>query len=143
MVAAVVTSLVFIPPHIRDELVFLSRLSLPNEMVGILYGRHGRIEGFYPLKNLDRSSSSYRADPIQQKAVMDQMEAAGVDLLGIAHSHPITDAEPSMLDRERAYYTDVLMIIVSMMDPTWPTIRAWQHDGTDWVEAAMNGGNRV
>ncbi len=44
---------------------------------------------------------------------MREMRAAGLDLLGIYHSHPNGKNEPSQRDIERAYYPDAAYFVVS------------------------------
>lgn len=44
---------------------------------------------------------------------MREMRAAGLDLLGIYHSHPNTRNEPSARDIERAHYPETPYLIVS------------------------------
>jgi len=46
-----------------------------------------------------------------------EMDARGLDLLGIYHSHTRSAAYPSRTDVAQAYYPDAAYVIVSLRDP--------------------------
>ena len=101
-----------------------ARGEFPRECCGLLAGRAGRVERIYRGTNIDRSPYTYMMDPKEQLFAFKEMEAAGLELLGIYHSHPTGPAEPSALDLARNYYPDAVHIIVSLSGPE-PVVRAF------------------
>jgi proteasome lid subunit RPN8/RPN11 len=116
---AVVTAIV---GHARDE--------YPNECCGLLAGRGTRVERLFRGQNVDRSPYTYRLDPQEQLQFFKAIEAEGLDLLGIYHSHTQSPAYPSQTDVARAFYPDAVYVIVSLRSPTTdpgsPEIRAFR-----------------
>ena len=95
-----------IPADIREELIRHAIDGLPNEACGLLAGRDGRVERFYPMRNADQSTETYRLDPAEQFKVFAEIEDKGWELTGIFHSHTHTEAYPSATDRARAHWDD-------------------------------------
>jgi proteasome lid subunit RPN8/RPN11 len=56
---------------------------------------------------------------------MREIRAAGLELLGIYHSHPNSDNQPSARDVERAYYPDAAYFILSAHANAPDPIRAF------------------
>src|SRR5216684_69505 len=98
----------------------------PNECCGLLAGRHGRVERIYRGTNVDHSPYTYVMDPHEQLVAFKDMEASGLDLMAIYHSHTHTAAYPSRTDVARAYYPDALYVIISLAAPDTPAIRAYR-----------------
>jgi [CysO sulfur-carrier protein]-S-L-cysteine hydrolase len=129
-----------IPSHIRDDMVAHARAQLPNEACGFLAGTSGRVERFYPVANRDGSPFTYLMDPAEQQRAQDDMDARGLDLLGVFHSHTGTAAFPSPTDVSRAYWPDrdplsgehmlifpeTSYVIVSLADPDHPDVRSFR-----------------
>ncbi len=109
----------------------------PNECCGMLAGRHGRVEKIYRVTNAHHSSLTYLMDKDEQLAALNDMEAAGLDLIAMYHSHTISPAYPSTTDESNAYYPEtpdthyvalypgVVYVIVSLASPEAPAIRAF------------------
>ncbi len=98
----------------------------PNECCGLLAGRNGRVERIYRGTNIDHSPFTYLMDPSEQLAAFKDMEAAGLDLIGIYHSHTHTPAYPSRTDLAKAYYSDAVYVIVSVARRDEPEIRGFR-----------------
>jgi proteasome lid subunit RPN8/RPN11 len=64
-------------------------------------------------------------NPKEQLKVMKEIRNLGLQIVGIYHSHPGTEAYPSMRDVEFAYYPGVSYIIVSLKDRDNPGIRSF------------------
>lgn len=110
----------------------------PNECCGLLAGRAGRVERIYRGTNLDHSPYTYLMDPKEQLAAFKDMDAAGLDLIGIYHSHTHTAAYPSRTDSAKAYYPDALYVIVSLAQRDAPNIRAFRmNDGQITEESVI------
>lgn len=98
----------------------------PNECCGLLAGRNGRVERIYRGTNVDHSPYTYLMDPGEQLAAFKDMEAAGLDLIGIYHSHTHTPAYPSRTDLAKAYYSDAVYVILSLARRDEPEIRGFR-----------------
>jgi proteasome lid subunit RPN8/RPN11 len=97
-----------------EEIFAHCRCGAPNEACGLLSGREGRISRVWPTGNLLASPTEYAVPPEEQLAVVRAIWAAGEDLVGIFHSHPLTPAYPSARDLAQAYYPEVVYLIVSL-----------------------------
>ena len=65
---------------------------------------------------------------------MRDIRAAGLELLGIYHSHPNSDNLPSLRDIERAYYPDAAYFIISPRADAPQPIRAYSIREGRWAE---------
>ncbi len=84
------------------------------ECCGLLAGRNGAITQIFPAANAaENSATSYEIAPKEIFERMRAMRAAGMEMLGIYHSHPNGKNEPSPRDIERAYYSEAAYFIVS------------------------------
>lgn len=108
------------------SLVAHAQESFPNECCGLLAGREGRVKRIFRGTNLDKSPYTYLMDPKEQLAAFKEMEAGGLDLLAIYHSHTQTAAYPSKTDVAKAYYPDAVYVIVSLKDQGQPAIKGYR-----------------
>lgn len=105
----------------------------PNEACGLLAGKGGRVEKVYPMKNARPSPVAYEMDPEEQFRVLKDIRQAGLDLVGIFHSHPGSPAYPSGVDVEKAYwpgtlfpnYPEAVYVIVTLMDREQPVVKGY------------------
>ena len=87
----------------------------PAEVCGVLGGSRGqssesdddaqrdRVTDVYRTENVAESPRTrYRIDPERQLAVLERIDAEGLDVVGFYHSHPTGPAEPSETDAARA-----------------------------------------
>ena len=114
-----------IPTDIHDAMIAHAEAGLPNEACGLLAGRDGRAERFLPLANADDSPVTYRLDPKEQLRAFNEIEANGLGLLGIFHSHTHTEAYPSETDRRQAFYPEAHFLLLSLSDRSNPLLRAY------------------
>jgi len=105
---------VVIPAAMRDQIVAHARAGLPNEACGIIAGRDGRAERFFPAQPDEPSPYYYRIDARDQIRIMNEIDDAGLDLIGIYHSHVASPAFPSRTDAEQAFWPDAVYVIVSL-----------------------------
>ncbi len=82
----------------------------PLEACGLLAGKDGCIREVILIANQAQSPVKFRMDPIEQLRAFDRMENAGLDLLGIFHSHPSGPETPSATDIAEAAYQVVQII---------------------------------
>jgi proteasome lid subunit RPN8/RPN11 len=107
---------VVIPAAVRDEIIAHARDGLPNEACGILAGRDGRVERFFPAESDEPSPYYYRIEARDQIRIMNAIDDAGLDLVGIYHSHTSSPAYPSRTDAEQAFWPDAVYVIVSLAE---------------------------
>jgi [CysO sulfur-carrier protein]-S-L-cysteine hydrolase len=105
---------VVIPAAVRDEIVAHARAGMPNEACGILAGRDGRVERFFAAAPDEPSPFYYRIEARDQIRIMNAIDDAGLDLVGIYHSHTSSPAYPSRTDAEQAFWPDAVYVIVSL-----------------------------
>jgi proteasome lid subunit RPN8/RPN11 len=103
----------------------------PEEACGLVGGRSGRggrdgrAVRLYPVENMRHSPVAFEMDPLQQIRAMLAMEAEGLELIAIYHSHPDGPARPSATDVANAYYPDAVQLIISLADRARPSVRAF------------------
>jgi len=108
---------VVIPAAVRDEIVAHAQAGMPNEACGILAGVDGRVERFFPAESDEPSPYYYRIESRDQIRIMNEIDDAGLDLIGIYHSHTSSPAFPSRTDAEQAFWPDAVYVIVSLASP--------------------------
>jgi proteasome lid subunit RPN8/RPN11 len=84
-----------------------------EEACGLLSGANGQAERVYLIENTLHSPVEYYMDPVEQVRAMLEIEAAGLEVCAIFHSHPVGPPVPSQTDVERSYYPDSVYIIMS------------------------------
>jgi proteasome lid subunit RPN8/RPN11 len=121
-----------IPGTIKDELVAHAMGQFPNEACGLLAGAlngspgtAAKAERFFPMTNADASPVSYRLDPKEQLHVFNELEEAGLELVGIYHSHTHSEAYPSPTDQRLAFYPEAHYLLVSLEDRNDPVLRGF------------------
>lgn len=108
------------------KMIAQSKKEFPNEACGILAGKDGRVERVFETNNTEKSPSSYFMEPREQFKVMKEMRTLGLDMIGIYHSHPETEAYPSGHDVELALYPDASYVIISIREKENPEIRSFK-----------------
>jgi proteasome lid subunit RPN8/RPN11 len=108
------------------EIVDHGMREFPNECCGLIAAKDATPVRVYPMTNADASPASYRLDPTEQLHVFDAMDAEGMDLWAIYHSHTHSDAYPSETDRRLAFYPDSYYVLVSLTDRENPVVRAFR-----------------
>ena len=115
-----------IPRTIYDEIVVHAREGKPEEICGVLRGRGLRAGGLFRGRNIaaDRIDN-YEVDP-QTLLLQFDFEDEGDEMMGIYHSHPISEAYPSATDAWNAHYPDSIYFICSLEFDEAPVIRAFR-----------------
>jgi [CysO sulfur-carrier protein]-S-L-cysteine hydrolase len=75
-------------------------------------------------RNKLASPLRYELHPSDLYEILDGIDAAGLALGAIYHSHTRSAPEPSETDINLALYADPLYVIVGLKDPE-PDVRAW------------------
>ena len=93
-------------PETRAECSHLMTAAHPKEACALLIGRktagEHHVEGVMPIPNVAEGSYTYQLDPLAWRAAELSARAAGLEVLGVWHSHPRTPAIPSPKDRAGA-----------------------------------------
>lgn len=111
--------------EILEELLAQARADSSHECCGLLSGREGIIAGIHPATNALASATEYEISPADLFALMRAMRAAGLELMGIYHSHPAGENRPSARDIDRAYYPHAAYFILSPLPSAPRPIRAF------------------
>ena len=108
------------------------------EVCGLLGGRAGAAVSCHPVANVaDHPERRFRMDPRGQIDAFRVLRAAGESLYAIYHSHPQSPAEPSATDRAEAAYPEAATLIVSLLEPGVPQVRAWRLVAGEFREVAL------
>lgn len=114
---------------IYEDIVSHARQGFPIEVCGILGGSGDIVTESHQVRNLKASPEHFLMDPRGQITAMKSLDARGLELLAFYHSHPLGPASPSAEDIRLAFYPDVITVIISMVNPDWPVLRAfWIRD---------------
>ncbi len=104
---------------------------LPDEACGLLLGpmiggvATGVITDTRPCVNADASARTYTVAPKDMLRAMRAAESAGVEIVGVWHSHTHTTAYPSPTDVRQAVDPGWIYPIVSLRDGA-PVMRAYR-----------------
>ena len=119
----------YLPANLWREMQTHLAAQAPEEACGLLAGTMDK--GVYravqsiPVTNILHSPSRYRMAPAEQLAAFNHIEALGLELVGIYHSHPQGPPGPSPTDIAEAYYPEVLYLIWSGQDGAWSCQAYW------------------
>ena len=109
------------------------------EAVGILGGdRSGEVKQVIALRNL-AGPDLFLADPYEQYRAEGALREAGLEVLGVYHSHPGGGIVPSALDLEFAAELDLVHVVVAVGAgrPAGDDLAAYRVDGGEAVEVAV------
>jgi len=103
----------------------------PNEACGLMAGRSegdlGVVSRLVPLLNERRDSlrNRYHIDPLAYLRAQAELDRAGLDVLGVYHSHPDHPARPSEFDREHAW-PRLSYVIVGVARGQAAELKSWR-----------------
>ncbi len=116
-------------PTARDIVEHASAQS-PREACGLLAGKGALISLALPVANAAaRPEQAFALAPDEQLRRLKQIDEAGLDWLGVYHSHTGTPPIPSQSDIAGAVDHALLQLIVSLANPK-PRLKLWRIDGT-------------
>src|SRR5271169_6158368 len=97
-----------------------------QECCGLLAGRDGVITHVFPAENVaSNPAKNYEIAPSEIFRMMREFRAAGLEFLGIYHSHPNGENQPSARDIELAYYSEEIYFILSPHPDVVKPVRAF------------------
>lgn len=111
---------------IIEGMIRQAREGLPLEICGILGGKGGTASVLYRVANAESSGVHFLMDPREQLDAMEDLDAKGLDLMAFYHSHPANPAWPSAEDVRLAFYPEVFIVIVSLLKPDEPEVKAFR-----------------
>jgi proteasome lid subunit RPN8/RPN11 len=115
-----------VPKQIIAEMIAHARREPLVECCGLLAGRDGAVARFFPAVNAaENPATSYEIAPREIFSLMRAMRAEGTEMLGICHSHPNGNNQPSPRDIEQAYYSEAVYFILSPRDGAAKPVRAF------------------
>ena len=85
----------------------------PNEACAILFGKDNQVLDIFLTKNIDESSAKFTISNEQLIEGYNIAEQKKMDVIGIFHSHPNSDAFPSNTDKKFMQSNPVVWIIYS------------------------------
>ena len=105
-----------------------------GEVCGVLAGDHGddrsRVTEAHATENVaERPEIRYSIDPEEQLAVIEEIENAGLDVVGFYHTHPAGPTRPSETDADRAAWPGYSYAICAF--DGYPYLGAWRWRGDD------------
>lgn len=113
--------------QVREITEYVERHA-PLEACGLLAGRNDRVEKVLFVQNQAQSPVRFVMDPYEQLQAFEQIDADGLDLLGIFHSHPAGPETASPTDIAEAAYA-VVHVVCSRRDGKWSLRGFWIEDG--------------
>lgn len=120
-----------LPSELRCQLAHLAEISYPYEACGVLLGiAAGRLVAvervLHALNlNFERPRDRYLLDPDDFLAADRVARAAGLEIVGIWHSHPDAAPRPSQTDLETAW-EGYSYLIVSIAATGAAELRSWR-----------------
>lgn len=120
-----------LPAGLREQLTHVVEVSYPFEACGLMLGHAvaGQVVVEQVLHarnlNLGRLRDRYLLDPDDFLAADRVARAAGLEIVGIWHSHPDAPARPSSTDLERAW-EGYSYLIVSVTTMKVVDFRSWR-----------------
>lgn len=118
----------FIPRDRVREIRTHLQSCLPEEGCGLLGGTQGRVTRVLPVPNVTHRSDRFRMDPERQVEAMLSLEADGLQLVAIYHSHPQGPDALSSIDLAEAAYPEAVYLVFSSSETGWP-VRGYQISG--------------
>lgn len=100
----------------------------PLEACGLLAGKQDSVETVLRVHNAERSPVRFRMDAQEQYNAFEWMDANGLDLVGIFHSHPSGPETASPTDIAEAAY-EVVHIVWSRSKRIWNAHGFWIEKG--------------
>ena len=85
----------------------------PNEACAILFGKNNKVLDIFLTENIEKSPVNFTISNEQLIEAYEMAEQKNMDVIGIFHSHPNSDAFPSNTDKKFMQSNPVVWIIYS------------------------------
>lgn len=133
---------VCIPRSLLDQIKHHAEESYPNECNGLIVGNAGTmvVANVCRAANVHEEGTRHRyfIDPRELLRIEKEARAAGLDVIGVYHSHPDNPAVPSQYDRTHAWPSYVY-VIVAVLAGKAGDVKAWtlREDGSGFDEVKV------
>jgi proteasome lid subunit RPN8/RPN11 len=97
----------------KKILTELAENEKPNESCAILYGDGNTVKEIWITENIENSPIEFTISPEQTLEMHEKQKELGIDVIGIFHSHPNSQAVPSSTDRKFMENNPYVWIIYS------------------------------
>ena len=97
----------------KKILVQHSESQKPNEACAVLFGKENKVEEVFLTKNIDESPINFTISNEQLIEAYRIAEDKKIEVIGIFHSHPNSEACPSNTDKKFMQSNPVVWIIYS------------------------------
>lgn len=132
-----------IEPELVAEMIAHAHEDAPNECCGVLAverGRRRRAVAVHRARNVAASPLRFQIDGLEVLRLIEQIEADGLELGAIYHSHTRTRPFPSQTDINfAAGWPGVEWVIVGLAQPERPEVRSYLIEGADVQEVSLCG----
>ena len=104
---------IFLSHSDKKILTEYSENQKPNESCAILFGRNNQVSDLFLTENIEKSSTNFTISNEQLIEAYKIAEEKKMEVIGIFHSHPNSDAFPSNTDKKFMQSNPVIWIIYS------------------------------
>ena len=126
-----------ISQELYEAMVDHAREEAPNECCGMIAARDDQVLKLYRAANMAASPLRFEIDGREQIRIHNEIEAAGLELGAIYHSHTRTEPRPSQTDITFAQgWPGVLWVIVGLTTDQ-PEVRTWLIQDGQVTEAEL------
>jgi len=133
-----------LPADVVDRIDSWVVAAYPHEACGLLIGTRRPDDGgsdvvdAFHARNLneERPGDRYQLDPVDHFAAEGQARAAGLEVIGVWHSHPDHPAQPSETDRSAAW-EGWSYLIMSVTPEGVTETRSWRLRGEAFIEEVI------
>ena len=125
--------------ELYDEMVAHARADAPNECCGIVASREGHAVKVYRATNAAASPLRFEIDGQEAIQLTQEIDASGLELGAISHSHTRSAPEPSQTDINFGlWWPGVVWIIVGVAGDAPADVRAFTiSDGGQVAKAEL------
>lgn len=88
----------------------------PNESCAILFGKNNQVAKIFFTKNMDESPTNFTISNEQLIEAYNIAEKENMEIVGIFHSHPESEAYPSNTDKKFMVSNPVTWVIYSIIN---------------------------
>lgn len=127
-----------LPVHVAEALVAHARACAPAECCGMVAGDAQGARAIHRARNVSPDPRRYAMDPLEQMAIRDRIARVGLEVVAIYHSHPHSPAVPSATDVANAFTGRTPHLIVSLLTPDAPQLRAFVIDRREPADARVH-----
>ncbi len=105
----------FLPRPLVNKILAHAQKNPTIEVCGLIGNSVDNNKDYYRIDNVSKNPSCrFTMDAPQQIKAMKKMREKKQELFAIVHSHPTTNAQPSLLDIKESSYKDTYYIIISL-----------------------------